>query len=131
EICGMETGQGLIVVGLIGAGLSGYALWRWGGAFTVAAFLCSGGLAGFAFLKSFTFEDFQQALYWKNLFRSMFVTQRGFLFALPAGLILLTVWRDHFFRDEPFRSSPSFQLLLYAGMPLFSAHTFLFLSVIL
>ena len=131
EICGMETGQGLIFVGLVGAGLTGYVLWRWGGAFTVAVFLCSGGLAGFAFLKTFAVEDFQQALYWKNLFLSMFVTQRGFLFALPAGLLLLTVWRDHFFRGERFRVPPSVQLLLYASMPLFSAHTFLFLSVIL
>lgn len=131
EICGLETGRGLIVVGLMGAALTGYALWRWGGAFTMAAFLFSGGLAGFAFLRTFELEDYQQALYWKNLFLSMFVTQRGFLFALPAGLLLLTGWRDHFFRRERVQVRPAVQILLYAGMPLFSAHTFLFLSLIL
>jgi hypothetical protein len=131
EICGVETGRGLIVVALISAGLTGYALWRWAGAFGVAAFLFSGGLAGFAIFKTFTFEDFQAGLVWKNLFLSMFVTQRGLLFALPAGLLLLIAWRDRFFRTGGAPVSPGIQLLLYAGMPIFSLHTFLFLSLIL
>jgi hypothetical protein len=61
----------------------------------------------------------------------MFVTQRGLLFAIPAGLLLLTAWRDEFFRGQRPVVSRWLQFAFYAAMPLFSLHTFIFLSVIL
>jgi hypothetical protein len=131
ELCGVGTFRGLVWVGLAGAALTGFALWRWGGAFTLAAFLFNGGLAGFAVFQSGHFDDFQTELIWKNLFLSMFVTQRGLLFALPAGLLLLTAWRDEFFRDSRPVIARWFQFVLYAAMPLFSLHTFIFLSAML
>lgn len=131
ERAGIDTHRGLVWTGLAGAGLTAWALWRWGGAFGVAAFLFNGGLAGFAILRSGVLEDFQSELIWKNLFLSMFVTQRGLLFALPAGLVLLTVWREQFFRSGK-RILPGWlQLLFYAAMPVFNLHAFLFLSVML
>jgi hypothetical protein len=131
ELCGVETFRGIVWVGLTGAALTGLALWRWGGAFTLAAFLFNGGLAGFAIFQSGHFEDFQAALIWKNFFLSMFITQRGLLLALPAGLLLLTAWREEFFRGRPPRIARWLQFVLYAAMPLFSLHTFLFLSAVL
>ncbi len=131
ELCGVGTYRGLIWVGLGGAALTGFALWRWGGAFGVAAFLFNGGLVGFVIFQTGQFEDFQKELVWKNLFLSMFVTQRGLLFALPAGLLLLTSWRDEFFRGKPSIVPRWLQLLLYAAMPLFSLHSFIFLSLML
>lgn len=131
ELSGVETIPGLVWMGLLGAGLAGYALWRWGGAFGMAAFLFNGGLTGFALLQSGVIDDFQRELVWKNIFLSMFVTQRGLLLALPAGLFLLTVWRERFFRSGRQIVPVWLQLLFYAAMPMFNVHAFLFLSVIL
>ena len=131
ELCGVTTARGLIWTGLAGAGLTGCALWFWGGPFGIAAFLFNGGLAGFAVLRTLQIEDFQREMVWKNLFLSMFVTQRGLLFALPAGLLLLHTWRERYFRTGH-RVIPAWlQLLLYASMPLFNIHAFLFLSIVL
>ena len=127
---GVPVEQGLIWTGLVGSALAAWALWRWGGAFAIAAFLFAGGLAGFQVFQTRTIEDFQSALAWKNLFLAMFVTQRGLLYALPCGLFLLTAWRDDFFRAGS--GVPRWiQFLLYASLPLFSVHAFVFLSFVL
>ena len=131
EICGVDTIRGLVWTGLAGAALTGYALWSWGGPFGVAAFLFNGGLAGFAVLRTLQIDDFQRDMVWKNLFLSMFVTQRGLLFALPGGLLLLYVWRERYFRAGNRVVSFWLELLVYASMPLFSVHAFLFLSLVL
>lgn len=131
EVLGLDTHRGLVWAGLLGAALTGCALWRWGGAFGLAAFLFNGGLAGFAILSTGRFEDFQSELIWKNVFLSMFVTQRGLLFALPAGLLLLSAWREEFFRGGRRIFPRWLQVVFYAGMPLFSVHSFIFLSAVL
>ncbi len=105
EVLGIDTFVGLIWTGLAGAALTGYALWLWGGAFGLAAFLFNGGLTGFAVLRTLEIEDFQSEMVWKNLFLSMFVTQRGLLMALPSGLILLYAWRERYFRGSQTRYS--------------------------
>ena len=66
----------------------------------------------------------------------MFVTQRGLLYAIPAGLLLLWSWRERFFRigeRNRHRTPLPFwvELALYASMPLFHFHTFLALSIVL
>lgn len=126
-LVGVPVERGLIWTGLVGAALTGWALWRWGGAFAIAAFLFNGGLAGFAILQTGQLQDFQSDLAWKNFFLTMFVTQRGLLYALPCGLLLLRAWRDDFFREGS-ELPKSIQLFLYATMPFFSVHAFLFLS---
>ena len=127
---GVPVEKGLIWVGLIGAGLSGWALWRWGGAFGIAAFLFNGGLAGFLIFQTGQVTDFQAELAWKNFFLTMLVTQRGLLYALPAGLFLLSAWREDFFGGGS--GVPRWvAFLLYATMPLFNAHAFVFLSLVL
>jgi hypothetical protein len=126
-LVGVPVERGLIWTGLVGAALTGWALWRWGGAFAIAAFLFNGGLAGFAILQTGQLQDFQSDLAWKNFFLTMFVTQRGLLYALPCGLLLLRAWRDDFFREGS-GLPRSIQFFLYATMPFFSVHAFLFLS---
>lgn len=150
---GVPEIPGLVWVGLLGSAATALALWRWGGAFALAGFLFSGGLAGFAWLKTGVFLDYQKDLAWKNLALAIFVTQRGFLFALPAGLVLLTHWRERFFgrRDvergarneagtvaaDMASGSPSFRIpfsveaLLYIALPFFQLYAFLFLSALL
>ncbi len=131
ECIGVNTYRGLVWTGLGGAALIGWSLWRWGGAFALASLLFNGGLAGFEILGSWSLQDFQSDLVWKNLFLSMIVTQRGLLVALPAGFMLLDAWRDEWFRQRHPGLPRWLQVLFYAAMPLFSLHSFLFLSVVL
>ncbi|CAN5573431.1 hypothetical protein BH09VER1_BH09VER1_31420 [soil metagenome] len=131
ESFGFDTYRTLIWTGLGGAALTGFLLWRWGGNFGLAALLFNGGLAGFVFLRTLKLDDYQTELIWKNFFLSMFVTQRGLLVALPAGLLLLTVWRERYFRSGRRILPFPLELLLYVGIPLFNFHTFLFLSLTL
>lgn len=129
-LSGLPVERGLIWTGLLGSALSAWALWRWGGAFAIAAFLFNGGIAGFAFFNTGKIMDFQTELAWKNLFLSMFVTQRGLLYALPCGLLLLRAWKEDFF-GKGTGISRVVQFLLYVTLPIFSAHAFLVLSFIL
>lgn len=144
-LVGLDLAQSLVWVGLLGSVLTGWALWRWGRAFAVAGFLFNGGTFGFVFLHKLilehlvAFQDYQGAndVTWKSIPLSMFVTQRGWLYAIPVGFLLLSHWRQTFFRANgqgvqagdllPFAA----ELALYASMPLFHVHTFLALSAVL
>ena len=139
-LAGMDVERGLVFVGLGGAILTGLALWRWGGAFTLMGFLCGAGLLGFAtFFREAGepfFQDYAGNLKfdaaWKSLPLALFVTQRGFLYALPAGLLLLSSWRTRFFLGNTgWRMPFAGELLLYAAMPFFHMHTFIALSFML
>src|SRR5438093_1673397 len=101
--------RGLVWTGLLGSLATFYAFFRWGGTFGVAGFLFNGGIAGFQFLKTLKFLDYQgtqadilhRPIAWKSIALSMFVTQRGWLYAIPAALILLWHWRQKYFRETP------------------------------
>ena len=135
---GISLIPGLVWVGLFASAATFYAFYRWGGAFAVAGFLFNGGIAGFQYLRTFKFDDYQNVNYvaWKSIPLTMLVTQRGLLHAIPAGLILLWHWREKFFRSErqDRQSGPLpfwLELSLYASMPLFHIHTFMALSILL
>jgi len=130
----------LVWTGLLGCAATFYALYRWGGPFTVAGFLFNGGIAGFAFFRTHEFTDYQgERIAWKSIPLTMFVTQRGLLYAIPAGLLLLLHWRRKYFPREGDQSLPGRRGLvpwwvewsIYATMPLFHVHTFLALSIVL
>ena len=130
----------LVWSGLLGCAATFYAFYRWGGPFAVAGFLFNGGLAGFAFFASHQFIDYQgQKFAWKSIPLTMFVTQRGLLYAIPAGLLLLLHWRRKYFPGEGDTSLGGRRGLvpwwvewsIYATMPLFHFHTFLALSGLL
>jgi hypothetical protein len=158
---------GLVWVGLLASLAIFYGFYRWGGTFAVAGFLFNGGIAGFQFLKTFKFLDYQGAaadiahkpIAWKSIALSMLVTQRGWLYAIPAGLVLLWHWREKFFShslmaevgdpgqsDDGLKSEPAavsangyrkgplpwwVELSIYASMPLFHLHTFIALTIVL
>src|SRR3954469_4033213 len=158
---------GLVWVGLLSSLAIFYGFYRWGGTFAVAGFLFNGGIAGFQFFKTFKFLDYQGAaadiahkpIAWKSIALSMLVTQRGWLYAIPAGLVLLWHWRERFFTQAPVavvadadqlgdavkteaavvsdqgdRKGPlpwSVELSIYASLPLFHLHTFIALSIVL
>src|SRR5215813_9746586 len=158
---------GLVWVGLLASLAIFYGFYRWGGTFAVAGFLFNGGIAGFQFLKTFKFLDYQgtaadiahKPIAWKSIVLSMLVTQRGWLYAIPAGLVLLWHWREKFFsqssvaevgdpgqcgdgvntepaavNDRGYKKGPLpwwVELSIYASMPLFHLHTFIALTVVL
>src|SRR6266536_5401936 len=95
--------RGLVWTGLIASLATFYAFFRWGGTFGVAGFLFNGGIAGCQFLKTLKFLDYQgvNKIAWKSIPLSMFVTQRGWLYAIPAALVLLWHWREKYFRETP------------------------------
>jgi hypothetical protein len=138
--------RGLVWTGLLGCLATCYAFYRWAGTFGIAGFLFNGGLAGFRVLQAFDFLDYQgeKTIAWKSLALSMLVTQRGMLYAVPVGLLLLCHWRSKFFPapevggadagpDQADRPLLPFwvELSLYATMPLFHVHTFICLSILL
>jgi hypothetical protein len=133
--------QGLVWTGLLGSLATFYAFYRWGGAFGVAGFLFNGGIAGLQVFNSFKFLDYQgdSTIAWKSIPLAMFLTQRGLLYAIPAGLLLLWHWREKYFRSAKREQGTTasgplpfwIELSLYASMPLFHFHTFLALSIVL
>jgi len=157
---GVDVIRGLVWTGLLACAATCYALYRWAGSFGIAAFLFNGGVASYPFLKTFSFKDYQgvNTIAWKSLPLAMLVTQRGLLYALPAGLLLLYQWRAKFFPSAP-EAIPSrapapdgeeqevavegvapsrraplpfwLELSLYATMPLFHVHTFIALTIVL
>jgi len=137
----LDLTRGLVWTGLIASVATFHAFYRWGGAFGVAGFLFNGGIAGFQILNSSTFLKFldyqgDKTIAWKSIALSMFVTQRGLLYAIPAGLLLLWSWREKFWgtrAQDRHRAPLHFwvELSLYASMPLFHVHTFLALSSVL
>lgn len=130
RIVGVPLLEGLRWTGLLGAAATAAALWRWGRGFALAAFLFAGGFGTFVELWMNGFLDpMQTDAAWKNVFLAMFVTQRGLLYAVPATLVLMTVWRAQLDGEQAGPSLPvPAQVALYATMPLFYAPAFLFLS---
>lgn len=141
----------LVWMGLVGSAAAALALYRWGGSFTLAGFLFSGGFAGFEFFHRHQFLDYQSEIAWKSLPLAIFVTQRPFLYALPAGLLLMIHWRRKFFTDLPPAERPVVpdvapalpsavgpgllpfwvEALLYATLPVFHLFAFAFVSALL
>ena len=151
---GVDVIRGLVWTGVLASLATFYALYRWAGNFGIAAFLFNGGLASYPFLQTLSFQDYQGAnnIAWKSIALSMFVTQRGVLYAFPAALLLLYQWRARFFPDysepalvRPPDSEPEeaaalprraplpfwLEVSLYTTMPLYHSHTFIALSVVL
>ena len=132
RVAGIPVFEGLRWAGLLGSAAAAAALWRWGRGFAVAAFLFAGGLGAFTVLQTGALEGMLDGVEWKNTFLAMFVTQRGLLYSLPAGLVLMTVWRAQLRGDQAGPRLPVLaQAALYASIPLFNAPAFLFLSALL
>jgi len=132
KLVGIEPKLGIILVASLCSLLTLRALFLFNGPFGVAAFLFNGGLAGLLFFQGFEWKDYQYGVAWKSIPLALFVTQRDLLYAIPAGLALLTHWRRKLFQEWKNPLIPFWaEWLLYATMPLFHLHTFIFLSFLL
>lgn len=123
EAVGVRLPAHLFIVGLVCCAmivrLVRIAASWWG---LVALFL-SGGFAGWTQTNHTAFE-IQAGLAWKNIFLSVITTQRGFLFALPAGLYLILRAR------KLEKLSWTFGLM-WGLLAFFHLHTFAIISLIL
>jgi hypothetical protein len=126
---GLSLGQVLPAAGMVFGALTVYGLFKWGRGFAVAGFFLAGGIAGFSFFKTGVLSDYQGVLAWKNLLLTLLIPQRGFLYAFPAGLILLWAWWKRFASRTPV-FHPALEGWLWGSMPFFHFHTFIFLSTI-
>jgi len=133
---GFDMRHQLAATGLVASIATFYALYRWSGGFGIAGFLFNGGVAGYAVFRTWKFLAYQDTpnISWKSIALTMFVTQRGLLYAIPAGLILLWHWRSRYGSEVgPKRDIlPNWvEYILYATMPLFHIHTFFALNFVL
>ncbi len=126
---GADTGAVLRVTGLVASVVLAFALRRWSGTLAVAAFVFSGGIALSRFAPGALLRPDDPDLPWKNLLLALFVPQRGFLFALPAGLLLLWSAREKLLRERSGLPA-AVAGLLWGALPLFHVHTFLVFSVV-
>lgn len=121
---GLGLIPGLISVGFTGSMLIAYKLQKWGGAFAMAAFLFGGGTAIVGMVSHPAFIDWQDKVDWKNPYLAMIITQRGLLYAIPAGIWLLIQWRKEAANFDT--SKMWLEVLILCTLPLFSIHTFLY-----
>jgi uncharacterized membrane protein YbaN (DUF454 family) len=146
KMMGLNEILALIAVGLAASLITCVALYQWGKGFAVAGFLFSGGTAGFSFFSDlwdsfreflhtghfvFSICDYQFYEAWKNIALAMFVTQRGLLYAIPAGLFLLCSWRDRWLRNKTSALPLPIEAVFFSTLPLFNVHAFIWFSALL
>lgn len=130
ECLGARLPAHLFLTGL-GAALVSLAMLRaYGGVWAMGFFFLSGGLLTDAYFAPSSF--FLDSVQWKNLFLSVFVTQRGFLFALPLGIFLLLASRKALRGELVVTTHRGWVLgLLWGFLPLFHLHAFVVVTLLL
>jgi hypothetical protein len=146
KMIGVNEIFSLTCVGLIASLITCVALYQWGKGFALAGFLFSGGTAGFSFFSDlwdsfrgflhtgrfvFSICDYQFYEAWKNIALAMFVTQRGLLYAIPAGLLLLCSWRARWLGNQALLLPLLIEAVLFSTLPLFNVHAFIWFSALL
>ncbi len=123
EILGVTTSAHLFLAGVAATFATLVLLREIGGAWAMAAFFLAGGSAA---------AEGVGAVDWKSLFLAVWITQRGMLFALPMGLTLLLFLRPHLTdRVRLSRRAVGGLGRMWAIFPLFHAHSFVVVSLLL
>jgi len=88
EVLSVPSSAHLFLFGLITSSAAAFFLLRFGGGWALGGLFFSGSWVGWEFFAQgrFVYDESMNA--WKNLFLSVWVTQRGFLLALPLGLLV-------------------------------------------
>ena len=132
EILGVPVDSHLFLTGFVITVAAVSMLHRWMGWWGVGAFFLNGGLANWAFLSTGRFNDLQNALAWKSFFLSLWITQRGFLFAIPAGIYILKMITETLLGERTLRREEKVVcVVLWASLAWFHLHTFFILTLLL
>jgi hypothetical protein len=132
EMLGVATDSHFFFTGTIMTVVAVSMLHRWMGWWGVGAFFLNGGLANWRRLWMGGTYDFQNALAWKNFFLSLWITQRGFLFAIPAGVYVIRMIMESILGERTLRKEEKIVCAgLWASLAWFHLHTFFVLSLAL
>lgn len=127
---GVAINAHLPVVTLLALTLVFYTLHLTGGPLLVFAIFFSGGLYNFTVSGSWDLTRVQESLDFKNLFLTVLLTQRGFLYALPAGVFLYRALQKVFSGDwRPSLIEKIILGLIWGALGFFHLHSFFFLSL--
>lgn len=132
EIIGVPLDSHLFFVGGVLTVAAVSFLHRWMGWLGVGAFFLNGGLANWQFFPDMKLHDFQNALAWKNFLVSLWITQRGFLFAVPAGICVIQMITEALLGERNLsRTEKTVCAFLWSSLAFFHLHTFFIISIAL
>lgn len=130
ESIGIPANTHLFILGILSFVVTLITIHRWLGWWGAGALFLNGGCAGWIFLKTGVLHDYQANLAWKNFFLSIFITQRGFLFAFPAGIYLLNLFFNICFKGKTLHQKLVVPVgFLWGILSFFSLHSFLAVSL--
>lgn len=118
ECLGIQTAGHLLLYGMAATLATLILLRELGGAWAMAAFFFGGGAV-------------IELVDWKSLFLSVWITQRGFLLALPLGLTLLLYCRRQVGRRFVPTSTLRSMGWMWGLFPIIHAHSFLMVSLLM
>ena len=118
ESIGVQTAGHLFLYGMAATLATLILLRELGGAWAMAAFFIGGGAV-------------IELVDWKSLFLSVWITQRGFLLALPLGLTLLLYCRRQVGRRFVPTSALKSLSWMWGLFPIIHAHSFVIVSLLM
>ena len=131
EAVGIPTSAHLFVIGMFCTWWAISFLRAVGGSFGILGFFLAGGALGWGVLAGQPLSDFQDRLEWKNTFLAVWITQRGFLWALPIGLLLWLRLKRTRLRRQLSQSEGVALGVLWGGLATFHLHAFVIVSLLL
>ncbi|HEY8272472.1 MAG TPA: hypothetical protein VIG33_16385, partial [Pseudobdellovibrionaceae bacterium] len=132
ENLGVAISSHLPVVTLLTLVLVFYVLHMAGGPLLVFAIFFSSGMYNFTVPGNWDLNEMQNTVDFKNLFLTVLLTQRGFGYALPAGVFLYRALQECF--SGAWKPSFLEKLslgMIWGGLGFFHLHSFFFVSMYL
>ena len=132
EVLGVPTDTHLFVVGIVMTVAAVVLLHRWMGWWGVGAFFLNGGLSNWQCLWKGRIYDFQNQVAWKNFFLSLWITQRGFLFAVPAGAYVIKTITEQILGERTLTRNERWTCtMLWSGLAWFHLHSFFIVTLVI
>lgn len=132
EMLGVPLDSHLFLVGFVMTVITIILLHRWMGWLGVGAFFLNGGLANWQCILAGKLYDFQNSLAWKNFFLSLWITQRGLLFALPAGIYILKTVMEALLGERSLGNRDKIIcIVLWAALAWFHIYTFIVITLVI
>jgi hypothetical protein len=132
ETLGVPLSSHLFLTGLVMTVVAVSLLHRWMEWWGVGAYFLNGGLANWKVLSSGHLIDLQNSVAWKNFFLSLWIPQRGYLFALPAGVYVIKTVTEVLLDDRVLnRDEKIVCASIWSSLAWFNLHAFFIISLTL